>query len=149
MNMAKFRRVYNNRPFAYKDFSFSDKEYENEVNPKIFRIYLRYTETLNSDKVHIDEILFGDGTTNKGVAYDLVSLRGVNLPATQLYYDFSSKRVDQATFKTFLGDLDFSKLESYKVCEDGSINISDIETFVKEYILSAYRVNKVSDWVRI
>jgi hypothetical protein len=149
MNMAKFRRVYNNRPFAYKDFSFSDKEYESEINPKVFRIYLRYTETLNSDKIHIDEILFGDSPSNKGVAYDLITLRSVSLPATQLYYEFSSKRISQVALKEFLVDLDFSKVDGFKVCEDSSISVSNIETFVSEYVLSAYRVNKVSEWVKI
>ncbi len=149
MNMAKFRRVYNNRPFAYKDFSFSDKEYDNEVNPKVFRIYLRYTETLNSDKIHIDEILFGDSPSNKGVAYDLVSLRNVSLPATQLYYEFSSKRTNQVALKEFLVDLDFSKIGDFKVGEDLSMNVSNIETFISEYVLSAYRINKVSEWVMI
>jgi len=149
MNLAKFRRVYNNRPFAYRDFSFSDKEYESEINPKVFRIYLRYSETLNSDKIHIDEILFGDSSSNKGISYDLITLRNVNLPATQLFYEFSSKRISQVAFKEFLVDLDFSKIDGFKVCEDSSISVSNIENFIGEYVLGAYRVNKVSEWVMI
>jgi hypothetical protein len=150
MNMARFRRVYNNRPFVYKEYKFSENSYESIINPRVFRINLRYVETLTSDRIIIDEILYGDGFQNKGIAFDLKTLVGVDTPSTELYFEVpSNKRASQQKFKQFLVDLNFEGIKEFIVCSNPNIQITNIDEFISTYILSKYRINEVSEWVRL
>ncbi len=146
INMSKFRRVYPRKPFVYKEYSFCDKG-ESRVDPKVLRISLVYTETMDYDIITFNEELSSMEGGKEGVALDVSSIVGMGQPLNTISFKFeSNKRAQTNLLKQFIVDTQFYPIQKNIEGIDELINI---DTYVLENILTGYQVTNISDWVKI
>lgn len=146
INMAKFRRVYPRKPFAYKEYSFCDKG-ENRVDPKVLRISLVYNETMDKDILTFSEELYSTEVGKVGVALDVSSIVGMGTPVSSISFEFeSNKRSQTLLLRQFITDLYFQPIQNNI---EGIEELTDIDMFIMNNVLTSYQVTNISDWVKI